>query len=399
MKCLQRHMRTVLIWLIAGVLVTMVYSESGQSVETASDTTGPKIYRALSASGVLDNYLQDLVEEVIDQLMGVAREWPGYQVNGPYQQGYVNVYLIDSKRLSRQKLAIDAELKLDEPNLAGNAITHENSATIFIDTGMLKEYLAAVMRKRGTGMPLINAVAEVRVQGLDHVRDLWDPAINPRLKARPPVEDWLNFYRGMLGFVLAHELGHLHLGKPVINEGTNTPTLSNKQDMDLRWACWDTLGAKFRALQQVEAQADSYAAHLIAQVLFPEGALRAPLLWYELGAQTYLLYTLNAQFLDVLNATESHYIQRALQIQLGTELYSSLVVQAESLQRERGALHIVFPKAHPTSVRRMEQLLQVLAKSPYSYHHGQSPYSSDLIALAMIIDPACAELKRKYGIQ
>jgi hypothetical protein len=157
------------------------------------------------------------------------------------------------------------------------------------------------------------------------------------------------------------------------------------------------LSAKFRAQQEAEAQADRYAARLITQVLFPDGALRVPLLWYELGAQTYLLYTLNAQFLSVLDQTESNYIRRAMQMQLGPELYSSLT--AKEARQRRGALHVLFPKNHPASVRRVEQLLETLGQLPHSYHHGRSSYASELTALRMVIDPACAELKHKYGIQ
>jgi hypothetical protein len=313
-------MRTIATWLIVGVLMTLVHRDgswAATSATSAADPRGLAIYRALAASGALDDYLKDLVAEVMGQLMHAAREWPGYQLNGPHKPAHVNVYLIDSKRLSGQKLPVPRGINLTEENLAGSAWTDEDSATIFVDTGMLKEYLASVMRKLDTSMPLVRALAEVRVQGLDNVRPLWDPRANPRLHVRVAVENWLNFYRGMLGFVLAHELGHIHMGRQSANEGADAPTLANKQDMDVRWACWDTLSAKFRSQQQVEARADRYAARLIVQILFPEGALRAPLLWYELGAQTYLLYTLNAQFLSALDHTESNYLRRAMQIQLG----------------------------------------------------------------------------------
>jgi hypothetical protein len=243
---------------------------------------------------------------------------------------------------------------------------------------------------------LVHAVAEVRVRGRNDVRHLWDPVVNPRLKARASVENWLNIYRGMLGFVLAHELGHIHLNKPLASEDTQPLRPTDRRDQDLRWACWDLLSSKWQHQQQVEAEADRFAARLIAQVLFPEGALRVPLLWYELGAHTYLLYALNPQILDVINVTESDYIRRALQIQLGTELYSGVAANAEN--SGKGALHVVFPKRHPASVRRVEQLLGTMSQSPYSYHHGKFSDYPELAALKMVIEPACAELKQKYGV-
>jgi hypothetical protein len=53
---------------------------------------------------------------------------------------------------------------------------------------------------------------------------------------------------------------------------------------------------------------------------------------------------------------------------------------------------------HPASVRREEQLIETLSQSPHSYNHVKTSYATDLMALKMVIDPACAELKRKYGI-
>ena len=85
-----------------------------------------------------------------------------------------------------------------------------------------------------------------------------------------------------------------------------------------------------------------------------------------------------------------------MQLQLGPELYARLT-RTEAGRRE-GAIHIIFPQKHPASVRRVEQLLATLSQSPYSYHHGKSSYATDVIVLKMVIDPACAELKRKYGI-
>lgn len=388
-------MHAISIWLIAGLFAIVGHSRDGWAARAVAGIQEPDISRALVTSGVLDAYQQDLVEEVLGQLMRVAREWPGYQVNSPYKRKYVNVYLIDSTRLPEPALSVSPVLNLPKHELTGNAFTDEGSGTIFVDTGMLKEFVATVMYKLATGVQLVNALAEVRLQGLEKVRHLWDPAINSRLRMRVPVENWLNFYRGMLGFVLAHEMGHLHVGRSDANASTDALTLSTKQDKDLRWACWDTLSVKFKSQQQVEAQADHYAARLIAQILFPEGALRVPLLWYELGAQTFLTYTLNKQALEALNQTESHYFRKAMQIQLGPELYTRLTAPEE---RRRGALHIVFPMRHPASVRRVEQLLETLSQSPYSYHHGKSAYATDLMALKMVIDPACAELKRKYGI-
>jgi hypothetical protein len=230
-------MHTITTWLIAGILMTLVYIEGGWAAPSTADLKGPTIYRALVGSGALDDYLKDLTEEVMGQLVRVAREWPGYQVNGPYKPAYVNVYLVDSKRLSGQKLSLPPGINLTEDNLKGSAWTDEDSATIFVDTGMLKKYLASVMRKLDTSMPLVRAVADVRVQGLDNIRPLWDPGANPRLNLRVAVENWLNVYRGMLGFVLAHELGHIRIGRPAASEGTTAPTLSDKRDMDLRWAC------------------------------------------------------------------------------------------------------------------------------------------------------------------
>jgi hypothetical protein len=124
-------MRTIATWLIVGVLMTLVHRDGSWAATSAADPRGLAIYRALAASGALDDYLKDLVAEVMGQLMHVAREWPGYQLNGPHKPAHVNVYLLDSKRLSRQKLLVPRGINLTEENLAGSAWSEKRRTIVF----------------------------------------------------------------------------------------------------------------------------------------------------------------------------------------------------------------------------------------------------------------------------
>jgi hypothetical protein len=362
--------------------------------EAGSGTRGREIYSILAGSGALDGYMADLTKEITAQLASVSRQ--RYQVNGIYRDGYTNVYLLDANRIPETGLRIrDAkETVLKRSDLAGNAFTDLESSSILIDTGLLKQYLASAMRKREAQISLLQATAEVQMRGLDSFGYLWDPAVNPELKSRAAVRDWLNLLRGMIAFVVAHESGHLHSGTEVARSDDDVPTLTNARERDLRHACWDMLTTKARSIQTLETQADDYAARLISQIQFPAGALRAPLLWYELGAQSYLMYILNTQMLIAAGATTSNYLRAAMRIQLGNELYSAVIAR-EGI--ETGALHIVYPTTHPATVDRVYRFLQAVASSPYSYHHGHPLDYAEFSGIKFVIDPACAELRRKYA--
>jgi hypothetical protein len=385
--------RTALLW-----IALLPYTAVGRTPGPVSDARGAEVYRALAVSGALDPYMKDLIEEVLGHLVGAAYEWPGYQVNGPFRHGWVNVYSIDAERLPEPRLEISGvkDINLRKENLRGSGFTDEESGTIFIDSGMLKQYLASVMNKLETGAPLVRAVAEVQAQGRDSLGYLWDPAINPSLNARLPAAAWLNLYRGMIAFVLAHEMGHIHTGKQPASADEEKVTVRNAHEKDLQWACSDMLSPKTRAMQQIEMEADQYAAGLISQVLFPEGALRVPLLWYELGAQMYLVYSLSVDAINAVKDTQSNYFRKAMEIQLGAKLYAQLISQITGPQ---GGFRVLYPARHPATVERVHLFLQTVAESPYSCHHAQPSNSPELLAMRMVLGPACAELKRKYEIR
>src|SRR5262245_5123012 len=128
-------MHAISIWLMVGLFAISGHSRDGWAAQAVAGSQEPDISRALVSSGVLDAYLQDLVDEVLGQLMRVARKWPGHQVNGPYKRTYVNVYLIDSKRLPEPALSVSSDFNLGKDELAGSVLTDEGSATIFVDTG------------------------------------------------------------------------------------------------------------------------------------------------------------------------------------------------------------------------------------------------------------------------
>src|SRR5687768_13670942 len=115
-------MRAISIWLTASLFVILGHSRDGWAAPAVAEIKEPDISRALVTSGVLDAYQQDLVEEVLGQLMRVAREWPGYQVNGPYKRTYVNVYLIDSTRLPERALPVSLDLNLSKDELTSSAL-------------------------------------------------------------------------------------------------------------------------------------------------------------------------------------------------------------------------------------------------------------------------------------
>ena len=383
-------MITFIIYLVCGFICLFPNFVNVSIAATSLNQESQPIYQVLKDNNLLDSYMNDLVAEVAGNLTRAAVEWPGCQINRPYQPGLVNIYLIDSHKLP-QKGTVNHNRNLRRDRMEGNAFTEENNKIIFIDTNMLKEFLAYTMLLYYEKMKGLNSLAAIKVNGLDSLQKLWNPSLNTKLRSREINDLWLMAYRGALAFIIGHEMGHIHIGKLGLVEEEVGINVTGK-DRDLYWACFDLLPLKYRELQEIETQADNFAVSLIGRILKPN----QPRLWYELGAHTYLSYNVNKQILNALSSTKSQYIRNVLLIKLGPELYSKLLNQSSS--SGKGSIHEFFPKEHPVTLRRAALSLGSLAQSQYSYFYGE-PFPVDIGLLEQITIGACQELKQKYGIQ
>jgi hypothetical protein len=345
---------------------------------------GAALHAALVRMDVLDDYLVDLTRAVIGDLVRVSRRWTSVQINGRYDPGGINVYLIDAGKLPAGRPLADFGLS----NPEGNATALETARIVVVDTAFLKALVATATLMAARSLDTTQAVATVRAQGLDAFADLWDPARNPALLSAGPTQKWRLLYTGALAFVLGHELGHIALG-PREAAPRAQPRPFTGRDRDTYRACPSLIDPAHRARQSVEAEADTIAAELLGALpgqLTPQQPRRFV---YELGAQWYFVYSMAQGLLSTLFVTESRFIHAYVKASLGPALYDAVLLTGR--REDVGSVHVFFPFGHPPDYRRAAQSVGRLRSSPYSYFYGE-PHPAEQQMLEQVRERACVEV-------
>ncbi len=361
-----------------------------------SKKTGPAIYRVLQEDGLLEDYMVEEVSEIAGTLIDAAGRWPGYHINRPYAPGLINIYLVDSSRLPEANVLEGQGVNIASYNLRGNAMAHEETGILFVDTALLKSLVATAKLFGELNVDTPVAVGSIKARGINAFRQLWDPALNQTLKTAEYTDRWAMLASGALAFILAHEMGHIYLGESDNSRRRTHMRFKDKADKDLHWACWDLVDERYRNQQRIEQKADDFAVTLLSKVLFPPGVLTKPLLRYELGAHWYIVYNLAGQFIETLYASKSQNVLASMRLLLGPEIYGELIAARPS--SGKGSIHIFFPKSHPANIRRASVSLARLGQSPYSlYHNEPSSTSQDIAMFEMVLSMECKNLTGRQG--
>src|SRR5436190_2257630 len=78
------------------------------SCGASAQSNGPRIASKLERSGVLDSYFPEVVLDVASHLAQAAPDrWRGVQVNEAYRDGWLNIYVVDARRLPESGLLDD----------------------------------------------------------------------------------------------------------------------------------------------------------------------------------------------------------------------------------------------------------------------------------------------------
>lgn len=384
---------------LAAVILVLFFSPTRLTVAAASDASqkGSAIYQVLEERGLLEDYMTGEVSEIAGSLVEAAGHWPGFRINSPYAPGLINIYLIDSARLPEANLFKEQGVDLASYSLRDNAMAHEETGIIFVDTLLLKSLVATGQLIGEPNVDMTVAVGSIKAHGIDAFRKLWDPALNPALKAAEYTDQWVMFASGALAFILAHEMGHIYLGESDDALRRIPMRFRDKADKDLHWACMDLVDKKYSSQQSIEQQADDFAVTLLSKILFPQGVLEKPMLRYDLGARLYIVYSLAGQFIEILYATESRNILAMMRLSLGSELYEELI-SARKPSSGKGSIHIFFPKSHPANIRRASVSLSRLNQSPYSpFYNDPSSTSQDIAIMEMLLSIECKNLTERRG--
>lgn len=331
---------------------------------TAQDTShgiGSKLERA----GVIDAYFPEVVFDVASALVQAAPDrWRGVQVNRAHQAGWLNIYMIDARRLPEDGLLVEEGIDNFTPaNLRAGAFADENTGTIFLNTAMWKRLTAAtVLMQTKVHSDLMSALARIDVIGLDAARKLWEPSA---LSVDTPANQrtgWL--MRGALAFVLAHEMGHLQIGRSQ-SEEPDRLRLSRMTDRekDEARACPELMDKESRQRQKHEQAADLAGVALLGQQcrIGDNGKLRHSI--YIMGTSWYFLASMSDKLIEMGRNTDSPVIAQALRRMIGPDLYQQ-VIAAQASEKRRGAVAIAFPSSHPPDIARMQSIDTALRATP-----------------------------------
>lgn len=369
-----------------------------ETAQPAQPAPPSGIYPVLQQHNVLENYLLDEVDELAGTVIQAAGKWPSYRINSAYAEGLINIYLVDSTRLTETNILADFGIELTQSSIQGNALAHEATRTLFLDTVLLKSLITAAHLIAYSNYETIAAVGLLKARGIDAFRNIWNPQINPALKTAEYTEQWVLMASGALAFILAHEIGHIALGEQSVNKRRTPLRFKSREDKDKHWTCTELIDERYRQQQLIEKEADDFAVAVLGKIFFPPDVFEKPLLRYELGAHWYIIYSMGEQMIEALHATESKNIHAALRIQLGDEIYNEL--KAKRVNTRQGSIKVFFPKTHPANIRRASHSLKQLALSPYSLDYGQESGSNQDIAMfELFIGMECRNLKERYDLQ
>jgi hypothetical protein len=378
------------------LLVSYLVLGSAARAQIASEP-GARVWSKLQRAGLIDAYYPDAVLEIAQSLAQAAPGvWRGVQVNSAYRAGWLNIYLVDATRLRDEALLADEGLQNFTPEaLRGGALAHEDTGIVFINTAAWKRLAAAtVMKQTRLVTDLTAGLAVVDAAGLQAARKYWDPATLNNPTDEMQRVGWL--LRGAAAFVLAHEMGHLRIGRSAAAEADQVrlKDLTERQK-DERAACPETLPGGFQQQQRHEQAADAAAVQLLGQQcrLGRDGELRHNI--YMLGTNWYFVYAMGDKLLEMGRNTTSPVIEKALRTLIGSELYQKAVAESANNVR-KGAVKLAFPKTHPPDYARMLAIDQELRKTPCG-SSGLDPSGAQL--MEMFRARMCSSLTAKQGVQ
>ena len=334
-------------------------------LEATAEGRSLSIANKLESAGLIDTYFNEVAFEVASALAQAApKQWRGVLVNRPHRAGWLNIYMIDARRVPEAGMLREEGIDNFTPdNLRAGALAHEDSGTIFLNTTMWKRLAAAtVLKQTDVQSDLVAALASVDVMGIDAARKYWDPAA---LSASTPVNQrvgWL--MRGALAFVLAHEMGHLQIGRTKTEEPDRLRlSRMTEREKDEARACPELMHSELRQRQKNEQAADLAGVELLGQQcrIGNDGKLRHSI--YMLGTSWYFLASMSDKLIEMGRNTDSPFIAQTLRTVMGPKLYEQ-VVAAHAAEKRRGAVAFAFPSSHPPDTARIQAIDQALRATP-----------------------------------
>lgn len=141
-------------------------------------------------------------------------------------------------------------------------------------------------------------MATLEIEGLSNLRSLWDPSENPALTS-DEVQYWRIAFRGAVGFLLAHELGHIKMGQSERAQIRKKHLFRSRRERDIHWACPELVDQRAAQHRNIERRSDEYALNLLRA----RSGGRTPGR-YEVGSEWYFSVLLERSFMEGLGRIE-----------------------------------------------------------------------------------------------
>ena len=338
--------------------------------------------------GLVTQVLRPQIEAVAIVLAAQARQWPRSHVNGSYDPAALNIYLIDTAAGANLPDHL-ARLRATLGRLRGTLLALPRQRMILVDADYLAQVKAAAdlsWASTSRAQPLVShfdALAATQVEGPD-------AAVRSRLG---PAADWRRgtneLFDGAAAFLIAHEMGHVLAGlDPSLEGPVRRPPGLQGRDADRFWACSNLVGEKITGTRRQEADADQYAALLLATLPHPSPPRRLRL---ELGA----LFLLNAELgKAVLTIISLNPNAPALAARAGLRLNDTLIrAMAQTLGRGDGFIQTVFPDSHPARADRLLDVAGIFARAPASAWYGDQDNTSTQQIWQLLIQTMCQSIR------
>lgn len=343
----------------------------GCSNLASSQVIYSEIYPALQKNGLLDPYLTELIQEVSSNVVSESRRGRDVQINRPYDKDRVNIYVVVARAIRGNPLV---NVGIDIDSVPRNALAHKESATIFIDGGLLRELVTLNMLFWEQGENMSSALSSYEVHGEDAFRGLWDPKRNPMVSSRQPGQRWLISLRGVLAFIIAHELGHIDSGVNLSTANPRTFRPKPGRDSNIYWLCPELVYPKVTRRRETEAKADEYALRLL---------IRLKGLHYQHGPPWYFLYLLNRGMIKAIP-----FASPALTSFLRQQYGSTFDTLKSRTSSASGPIEAFYPKTHPNYLLRLSQSMVAL--------YNETPDSLALLtAWKQRLDQECEALRSR----
>ena len=301
------------------------------------------IYNSLRSTGLLDPYLGNLVQGIASNVVSGSGKSRTVQINRPHRKGHLNIYMVDVARLKVEPLA---HLEINIRPAYRNFLAHRDSESIFIDSGFLRELVTLNLMFWEQEINMHQALAAYTINGKQAYRNYWDPMLNPMLNAGDAGQYWLVSLRGVIAFLIAHELGHIDLTPDPQTDFSKPFRPKTPREGDLFWSCPELVYREAVHWRAAETAADEYALQILSRV----GGLR-----YEHGAQWYLVYLLNLGMINAIplaSPTLTPFLQQR---------YGGALEQLRSASAlTRGPIEMFYPKSHPNVLLRLSNAMAYL---------------------------------------